>query len=737
MLYAHSHPRFPPENWHTLEEHLRSVAGLAEEFASVFGAQQWGRSLGDLHDLGKCKQAFQDYLFRVAQEPEHGPSGIDHSTVGARLACERDANWGRMLAYAVAGHHAGLPDGRGTGATLEKRLEKEIPDCAASMMQAMGIDIPDGLPLRVGQQRFGFQLTFFLRMLFSCLVDADRLDTEAFMDTERAELREQKPKVVDLASRFFPKLDKLISEAPDSRVNLLRQKVLDECLEAAGKETGLFSLTVPTGGGKTLSSLAFALRHASNHGLRRIVYVMPYTSIIEQNAAVFRSFLGDDAVLEHHSSFDFDAGDEEDSPTLEWAKLAAENWDAPLVATTAVQFFESLFSSKPGKCRKLHNLAGSAIVLDEAQMLPRHLLLACLEALRELTGSYGTSVVLCTATQPALSRREDFVQGLEGVREIVSDPHYLHSELKRTQIMNLGELSDSDLAERLADEVQVLCITNTRGHARILYEILKDGTEFVHHLSASMCPVHRRAKLEEIRDALRRGEPCRVVSTQLVEAGVDVDFPVVYRAATGVDSVAQAAGRCDREGRLTEEQGVAAGLVYIFYPEQGLPPGHFRLTADTSEEVLRHYGDPLDPEAVEMYFRHLFWRADNELDKNKILLYHEEDARRGNFPFRKIDALFRMIEEEKESIIVSLDNKAEEMIKTLRYTEFGTGALLRRLQPYTVQVNSRWLHNLVAEGAVELVKESIPVLYNMDIYRSDVGLCPEDPGFREAESLIV
>ncbi|MEF8942110.1 MAG: CRISPR-associated helicase Cas3' [Desulfohalobiaceae bacterium] len=736
MAYAHSHPEISPEKWHTLEEHLRSVAELAEEFAAVFCAGQWGRSLGELHDAGKCKQVFQEYLLRVVEDPKHGPSGIDHSTAGARLAYKKDPNLGKMLAYALAGHHAGLPEGRGAGSTLERRLERDAPDCALDMIEALGTELPAGISLQLDPQRFGFQLSFFLRMLFSCLVDADRLDTEAFMNPQQFELRKQVPGMEDLASRFFPELEKLISEAPDSRVNRLRRRVLDDCLGAADGKPGLFSLTVPTGGGKTLSSLAFALRHARNHGLQRIVYVMPYTSIIEQNADVFRSFLGEDAVLEHHSSFDFDADEEHENWVLERAKLATENWDLPLVATTAVQFFESLFSAKPGKCRKLHNLAGSVIVLDEAQMLPKHLLIPCLEALRELTGSYGASVVLCTATQPALSKREDFVYGLEDVREIVSDPHHLHSELKRTEVIHLGELADADLAERLAEEEQVLCITNTRGHARTLYEILSQEADSVYHLSASMCPMHRREKLKEIREALRRGEPCRVVSTQLVEAGVDVDFPVVYRAASGIDSVAQAAGRCDREGRLTEERGAAAGRVYVFHPESGLPPGHFRETAGTADEVFRHYKDPLDPPAVEMYFRHLFWRAGQELDKNNILYTLGEDAKNGNFPFREVDSLFRMIEEEKESIVVPLDKDAEEMVNSLPYV-IHLGGLLRRLQPYTVQVHSRWLHHLATGGAVEYVGDRVPVLRNMDIYTQALGLCPEDPGFRKAEGLIV
>jgi len=736
MFYAHSHPELAPEDWHKLEDHLLVVAKTASRFASLFRGQHWGEAVGLLHDIGKCQKAFQDYLLKTVGNMQSGPSGIEHSIAGARLAAENDPHLGKILAYAIAGHHAGLPDGRSDGPSLEKRLEKQIPACAADLAKRLKAEVPAYLPFQPNPDRFGAQLCLFIRMIFSCLVDADRLDTEAYMSPDRFQLRGQNIELSELVARFFPKLNTLKANAVPSHVNNLRRKVLDECLVAADQRPGLFSLTVPTGGGKTLSSLAFALRHAQKYDLQRIIYVMPYMSIIEQNAEVFRLFLCDDAVLEHHSSFDFDSEKNAENPENRWAKLAAENWAAPLIATTSVQFFESLFSARPGKCRKLHNIAKSVIILDEAQMLPRHLLLPCLEVLRELTDHYGVSLLLCTATQPALSKRDDFIMGLQGVREIVSDTELLHSQLKRVQVKNLGVFPDKDLVRNLQKIDQVLCITNTRGHARKIYQALSVKAESVYHLSASMCPVHRRKKLREIMEAIRLNKPCRVISTQLVEAGVDVDFPVVYRAATGIDSVAQAAGRCDREGHLTEKFGTAAGQVYVFYPENGLPPGHFRITADTAEEVLRHHEDPLAPEAVDMYFRHLFWKAGDELDKKKILRKMGEDAERGNIPFREISFLFKIIEEEKDSIVIPLDQEAKEMVHSLKLGA-NPRKILRRLQPYTVQIHSRWLNNLIDHGAVETVAGVVPVLRNMDIYSPDLGLCPEDPGFRNAENLII
>jgi CRISPR-associated endonuclease/helicase Cas3 len=410
-------------------------------------------------------------------------------------------------------------------------------------------------------------------MVFSCLVDADYLATEQFMAPEQAALRPSgQPSISELRDRADSYIDRLAHEAdqarPGAAVNAHRARVLSACREAARLEPGFFTLTVPTGGGKTLSSLAFALRHAESHGLNRVITAIPFTSIIEQNAAHIRAALGDlngKLVLEHHSNLD----PQQEKAQTQQNRLAAENWDAPVVVTTNVQLLESLFACRTGRCRKLHRIAHSVIVLDEAQALPPGLLAPTLAALRELVRNYGCTIVLCTATQPALEKRANFPIGIDQPRPIIPHGHReeLFKGLKRVEVEQAGTLSDDQLVDRLASEDQVLCIVNTRPHAAELFTSLcerlgetntveRQGLEVPAvgsclHLSANMCPRHRSAVLRLIRRRLETGRPCRVISTQLVEAGVDVDFPVVYRATAGLDAIAQAAGRCNNiRGRV-------------------------------------------------------------------------------------------------------------------------------------------------------------------------------------------
>jgi len=730
-FYAHSLEGKPPSEWQPLEEHLKNVAEIARSFAESFSAGDWGYLAGLWHDIGKYSDEFQKMLGTEEGSDAHIETKfrrIDHSTAGAKHAHISLKDKGKLLAYAIAGHHAGLLDGKSNDACLYNRLMKEnIPDyssCPEHILNTKSLgDLPFALNVH-NPKRFGFQISFFIRMIYSCLVDADFLDTEVFMGREKSSWRKGYPALHELDAKLGFALKQLSASAPRTLINKHRAAILKNCLDAAELPQGLFSLTVPTGGGKTLSSLAFAIKHALKYNLKRIIYVIPYTSIIEQNAAVFRDILGENAVLEHHSNFE---PNEEDHRS----RLASENWDAPIIVTTNVQFFESLYRSKSSRCRKIHNIANSVVILDEAQMLPVPLLKPCLEVLRELSSAYRTSIVLCTATQPALSTTETFKDGLEGVREIASDPGKLYAEFKRVRVKKLPVISDDELADRLNEHKQVLCIVNTRGHARRIFERIRDGEEGCYHLSALMCPEHRTATLNKIRSALLDGSPCRVISTQLIEAGVDIDFPVVFRSAAGIDSIAQAAGRCNREGKLLE-----GGQVFVFLPEDGTLPGHFRQAAQTAESVMRHHDDFLSPSAVTEYFRALYWMKGNKLDEYQILDDLGEGAKNGDFPFRSVDKEFKIIKDGAESVIIPWNKEAEKIISGLRYSEYPA-LFARKAQRFTVQVYPKVLGSLECAGSVERLHDQYCVLNNMDIYRDDIGLCPEDPTFHEVESLMV
>jgi CRISPR-associated endonuclease/helicase Cas3 len=728
--YAHSLDGKPPSEWQPLEEHLKNVAEIARSFAEDFGAGNWGYVAGLWHDIGKYSDEFQKKLNIQEGTDAHieaKPGRVDHSTAGAQHASKSLGDKGKLLAYAIAGHHAGLLDGKSNDACLHDRLKKAVPDyysCPEHILNSKSLGEPP-FDLNIhNPKRFGFQLSFFIRMNYSCLVDADFLDTEAFMEREKSSWRKGYPSLPELNNKLGSSLNQLAKDAPQTAINKHRAAILKDCLNAAGNPQGLFSLTVPTGGGKTLSSLAFAMKHALKYNLKRIIYVIPYTSIIEQNAAVFRDIFGDDSVLEHHSNFE---PDEEDHRS----RLASENWDAPIIVTTNVQFFESLYRSRSSRCRKIHNIANSVVILDEAQMLPVPLLKPCLEVLRELSSAYRTSIVLCTATQPALSTTNTFVDGLEGVREIVSNPAKLYDEFKRVQIRKLSAISDVELVNSLSKYKQVLCVVNTRGHARKIFEQILDEAEGCYHLSALMCPEHRSSILNNVRSALLDGRPCRVISTQLIEAGVDIDFPVVFRSAAGIDSIAQAAGRCNREGNLVE-----GGQVFVFFPEEGFPPGHFRQTAQTAEGVMRHHDNLLSQEAVTEYFRTLYWTKGDKLDEYRILDDLAEDAISGNFPFRLVDRKFKIIKDGTESIIIPWNREAEKIISGLRYSEHPA-LFARKAQRFTVEVYPKVLGRLEYSGSVERLHDQYCVLINMDIYRDDLGLCPEDPTFHEVESLIM
>lgn len=729
---------------HGLEEHLRAVAELAGRFAAPFGGE-WAYLAGLWHDLGKYQPAFQRYIGHASgfQPDAHieGAGRVNHSTAGAIHAEARFGPLGHVLSYLIAGHHAGLPDWDGLESeargALSYRLREARAEYEAAMAKAPPAVLAGAVP-REGNPGRGEGFHLWLRMLFSALVDADFLDTEKFMDAGRADTRGGWPTLGALRERLDGHLSTFRA---DTEVNRIRAEVLANCRAAAALPPGLFSLTVPTGGGKTLSSLAFALDHALAHGRRRVIYAIPYTSIIEQTADVFRGALGQEAVLEHHSSLD---------PARETlrTRLSAENWDAPLTVTTNVQLFESLFAAKPSRCRKLHNLVDSVIVLDEAQQLPREFLAPITGVMRLLSEHYGVTWLLCTATQPNLEGRRDgfgrtLFKGLPAVHEIIPDPQALADRLKRVSVKlparDGARMSWSALAQDLAAEDCVLAIVNTRGDCRTLYQSLPaDGSSL--HLSALMCPQHRSDVLDGIRDRLRArrngdDRPLRVVSTQLVEAGVDVDFPVVYRALAGLDSIAQAAGRCNREGRL-----LRPGRVVVFQPESDPPPGLLRQGASVTRELLEEISnDPLSPAGFARYFRLLYSKSSSDANDIEGLL---KPPGKGEAPlavqFRSAAARFRLIPDEQEVVICPYRRPDEEEspVKAWLRQLDADGSqrwLYRKLQRYTVSLSTSLFQQLLASGG--LVPAGGQYLLLGSLYDAELGVTPPGEAI-STESLI-
>jgi len=764
-FYAHSTSRQDRSDWQPLAEHLAATGELAEAAAAAFGCGPLAKAAGLLHDLGKYTQPFQRRL--------EGGERVDHSTHGARVARARYGPLGILLAYAIAGHHAGLADGMGSGTgrtSLQDRLRATLPELLPEWERELTLPdlapaFPDGHAPR--PERAGLQLTLLTRMLFSALVDADYRDTDAFY--RRIEGRPSRdagpppPTLAQLRERLDAHLAGLQAGSKASDVNALRAEILAHVRARSGDTPGLFSLTVPTGGGKTLASMAFALDHALAHGLRRVIYVIPFTSIIEQNAAVFRRAfgeLGDAAVLEHHSALDDRPegrakGDDLQAPEARRKlDVAMENWDAPIVVTSAVQFFESLFADRPARCRKLHNIAGSVVVLDEAQTLPLHLLRPCVAALDELALNYRTSVVLCTATQPALGRDDGFDGGFERVRELAPDPPALYRRLGRVTVRHVGELDDAAVAADMRGREQVLCIVNNRGHARALYEAIADA-EGAHHLTTLMHAHHRSAVLAEARSRLEAGLPCRLVSTSLIEAGVDVDFPTVLRAETGLDAVAQAAGRCNREGRRARE----ASGVLVFVPVGWAPPPELKRYADVFRGIAGcHADDLLGLDAMRAYFLELYWRkGERGLDREALLELLHRNARPEMLPFATLAARFRMIENRMRPVIAPFDVDAAgrvgesptamEALRRLERRKPGdegpsVGQLARVLQRYLVQLPAEGYFALRNTGAVQLVDETrygeqFARLMLPDHYHPRFGVYWDDPVFIAAENLCI
>jgi len=735
--------QLPDGSWleHLLDEHLQEVARLAGEFASAFDSNDWAKLTGLWHDLGKFREKFQQYIKSVSGHDaeahiEGAPGRVDHSTTGAIHAIEKLDMQGRILAYLIAGHHAGLSDWNsveGGQSSLLQRVDdgKRKGYLQEALLAAPATDILNQ-PRPVSLPPNG-SLALWIRMLFSCLVDADFLDTEAFMDGRKSKLRSGYPALPELKSAFDRHMEDKAAKAKDSAVNRIRADVLRQCRNKAELSSGLFSLTVPTGGGKTLSSMAFALNHAVHHGKNRVIYVIPYTSILEQTAEIFRCIFGNENVIEHHSNLD---PNREDSRS----RLATENWDAPIIVTTNVQFFESLFASRTSRCRKLHNIVNSVVVLDEAQLLPPEFLAPILHVMQDLAHSYKVSFVLSTATQPAFSPRPKFA-GIKDVRELMDDPDRLYANLKRVEPELPADFATSRTWESIADELQqhdsVLCIVNSRKDCRELHGLMPKDTV---HLSALMCGQHRSQVIAEIKQRLKDGIPTRVVSTQLVEAGVDMDFPVVYRALAGLDAVAQAAGRCNREGELKDAEGIPVmGRVVVFVPPKPAAPGLLRKAQDTGREIMKlakeNKDDPLTRERFESYFQSYYYRL-NSLDTLPISIVdlldmHNigtscADAGKCKFNFRTAAEKFRLIDEEGQTAVIVRYGESPKLIAELEASQnmepYQRRAILRKLQRYTVNIREHECKKLMASSDVQERFPGVFVLVSDGLYRPDIGL---------------
>ncbi|MFF4772550.1 CRISPR-associated helicase Cas3' [Microtetraspora fusca] len=713
-IYAHSENG--QGDWHTLTDHLRGTAELAARFAAPFGGERVAWWLGLLHDCGKAAGGWQKRLALVAGTDQ--PVGLDHKMLGTRLAMGQGLG---SFAMAIAGHHGGLTSPEALRERLKNLTKSEqereadalrmlineapLPELAA----AGNVAIPEAWKQPLVRE-------MALRLTFSSLCDADFLDTAAhFAGAARPAVRSDEDFMV-LRDRFEKARAALLRErANPSAIDEDREAVYRACVTASGAKQGVFRLAAPTGVGKTISTGGFALHHAAAHGLRRVIVAVPFLTITEQNAAVYRTLLsgadGADVVLEHHSGVDLD------QTSRRWARLAAENWDAPFVVTTTVRLFESLFDRRPAAMRRLHRLAGAVIVLDEVQSLPHQMLMPILGALRTLVDYFGVTVLLASATQPDFWHLSPFRELC--ATEIVENPVALVTRLRRVTFEWRIDPSPTlaELAEDAAGHRQALVVVNTTADARTVFDAwnsqVPDGVAW--HLSTRMCAAHRRRVLTAVRKRLDAKQPVLLVSTQLIEAGVDVDFPIVYRAMAPADSLLQAAGRANREGNLA----TLGRVIIVDPPDAGQPSAYKTLV----EATRLHFGpgraDPDCLDALRAYYQSVYGALN--LEDPRSVGQRIQDARHRldfsavtdgprdpvtDIPDRRY--AFKMISQDGVAVVTSrgaadeLERaEVEALVQRVRNAPRPEGEDLRRLQPYVTTVHPSAVRN---PGALALMK---------------------------------
>lgn len=707
-----------PDSWifQSNEEHQHGVAILAKRFASVFGCGNIGYVMGMLHDKGKEQKSFQNYIRKVSgfRTDIKCASKTPHAYVGALVARKLYPHLYPILSYPIASHHAGLYDSY----DFDAKMGDEIPD--GIELPQLSISEKDLFPsMKLNPDDFNH----FIRLLFSCLVDADYLDTESFMNGDNYLRRNDKTSLCNLLPKLEAYLKSLSEKAPETALNRLRADIQQICSEKSVLQSGFYSLTVPTGGGKTLSSLLWSIKHAVSHGKNRIIIAIPYTSIIVQTAAILRRIFGDENVCEHHSTFDPDEAwkDKQNASELELQqRLASENWDYPIIVTTNVQLFESMFSNKPSACRKLHNIANSVLILDEVQTLPREYLQPIVNALDTYQRLFETSVLFTTASQPILTgnhrgtNNRVMFYGLKYVEELIPANWNLCDKLRRVNICFDKHRSHyDDVVKRLIQYDKVLCIVNTRNDAaEIFTRMPQEGLLF--HLSRRMCPLHIRRTIEQVREALSdpSNKIIRVVSTQLIEAGVDMDFPVVFRQEAGLDSVLQAAGRCNREGKL----GIAN--TYVFNLDKPLPRGSLS-EANEARKSIGEVTDWLSQEAMTAYFRQLYCRC-NSFDEKGIVSLLRQSTRTNEMDFEQAAQAFRLIEEKGRNIIVNYDNSLE-IVDKIKKNGFSY-ELSKKIGNFMVNINEKDFQTLLKQGLLEEIIEGMYLLSDREQYTDETGL---------------
>lgn len=700
--------------YQSLEEHSLGVANYANEFANEFGMGSWGYLIGILHDKGKEKRDFQNYILDMNGIPGHKnwtQHGKQHAYVGGIIAKKLyGLSAYNIIINQIVSHHTGLHDYD----EIENIINQDIPSEVNTNIEKTILGVPN----------FKIQAADYhhlARMLFSCLVDADFLDTEEFMDEASSALRKNKATLNDLLPLLEDKLKELKSKADLSDVNVIRNKVLQQCIKMADTSIGFYSLTVPTGGGKTLSSLAWAMKHAIRNGQKRIIIAIPYTSIIVQTASVLRSIFGEENVLEHHSNVNPEQI--KDKNLQEKMKLATENWDYPIIVTTNVQLFESLFGNKPSVCRKLHNIVNSVVILDEVQTLPMDYLQPVVDSMKSFNKMFDVSFLFTTASQPVLSGliegcnpRATF-KGIDQIAEIIPDDFKLHDKLRRVKlsIYNEGKTYD-EVAELLSKHKRVLCIVNTRRDAKELYKRLpQEGVTL--HLSKMMCPEHICETIDTIKNSLKKesNEIIRIVSTQLIEAGVDMDFPVVFREEAGLDSILQAAGRCNREGK----QESSTTFVFSLSKERPLPKGEMQ-DANNARLNIGECQDWFAPDTMTSYFKQLYCRKNSfDVKDIKHYLYNPKEL-----CFATAAKEFQMIDDNGINVVICWKNSIE-LVQQL--IEIGPSYLLmKKLAKYMVNINKTDFNTLANMGVISEKKEGLFVVDYKQQYDERIGLLTDN-----------